>query len=153
MSAVTLRAAVADDVAFLTGCFLRGMKESIAASRGKWDEDRERQQFESQLELPLTQVIVFRGAEVGFMVVVPERQSLRIFTLCITPERQGCGIGSEVIRRVVADARARGCDTVLSVLKPNVRAQALYERLGFRVVGESERHRHLMHAQLQSRAG
>jgi ribosomal protein S18 acetylase RimI-like enzyme len=42
-----------------------------------------------------------------------------------------------VLRGVLARAEAEGRPVALRVLRNNVRARALYERLGFRAVGET----------------
>ena len=39
---ITLRVALAADAVFLADCFLGSMREAITASRGQWDEVRER---------------------------------------------------------------------------------------------------------------
>ena len=119
------------------------MCESIAACRGQWDEVRERAQFERQLELEATQVIQVKDVDVGFIMCLQHPGTLQIHTLCVTPEHQGRGIGSRVTRDVINRGQQAGCDVVLSVLKTNPRADALYRRLGFAVVEESEHHRHM----------
>jgi len=58
----------------------------------------------------------------------------------LLPEFQGRGIGSDLILRELAHAKALGKPLRLQVLRANDRARALYERLGFRVVGETEHH-------------
>ena len=119
------------------------MADSITASRGRWDEDRERAQFESQLNLQATRVLQADGHDVGFVMCVERDGVLELHTLCIVPEHQGRGIGSQVTAAVVARGVAAGQDVVLAVLKSNPRAEALYRRLGFAVVSESEHHRRL----------
>lgn len=65
--------------------------------------------------------------------------ALWIHTICIAPEHQRKGIGTEVIRSIVAEAINQTLPIRLSVLKVNP-ARALYERLGFKVIGESTYH-------------
>jgi ribosomal protein S18 acetylase RimI-like enzyme len=122
------------------------MADSISASRGRWDEARERAQFERQLDLQATRVIQANGVDVGFVMCVERDRVLELHTICIAPEHQGRGIGSQVTASVVARAAAAGQDVVLAVLKTNPRAEALYRRLGFAVVGESEHHRRMKYA-------
>jgi ribosomal protein S18 acetylase RimI-like enzyme len=53
----------------------------------------------------------------------------------VDPLRQSLGIGSSLIERSIQRAHASGCSCVeLDVDVDNPRAQALYERLGFRVL-------------------
>ena len=114
------RPALAGDMAFLAGCFLRSMRETITACRGEWNE-----------------------ARVGFFMLVQRREALQLHTLCVAPEHQRQGIGSSVTTAVIRQGAESGRAVILSVLKVNKRAEALYQRLGFRVVEQSEHHRHM----------
>jgi ribosomal protein S18 acetylase RimI-like enzyme len=140
---VTRRSAEIEEAPFLCDCFLRSMRESISKSRGYWDEARERAQFEEQLDLGATEIVQNEGVDVGFLTLARRQGVVQIHTLCVAPEHQGRGLGSEIVRQVIAEAFLAGQVVVLSVLKSNGRAQAFYERLEFRVVDESEHHRHL----------
>lgn len=52
--------------------------------------------------------------------------------ICVAREWRGRGIGSALMEALVAEARWRGYGAVrLDVIDANVRARALYERLGF----------------------
>lgn len=73
----------------------------------------------------------------GLFMTLPSGQNIELHTLCIAPEHQRQGLGTAVTGQVLDNARERGCDVVLSVLKANGAARALYERLGFVVTGES----------------
>lgn len=66
--------------------------------------------------------------------------AIEIAELQLLPSAQGRGIGTRVMRRVMADAGARGVPVRLRVGRMNRGARALYERLGFRVVEETETH-------------
>lgn len=56
--------------------------------------------------------------------------------LAVHPDWQGQGLGSALIDALAAEARARGYERLrLDVADHNIRARALYERLGFGVVG------------------
>jgi ribosomal protein S18 acetylase RimI-like enzyme len=57
--------------------------------------------------------------------------------IALIPEHQRYGIGASLIRQVQASAATRGLPVRLNVLKVNP-ARALYERLGFAVVGEDD---------------
>jgi ribosomal protein S18 acetylase RimI-like enzyme len=119
------------------------MQECITACRGHWNEAGERAQFENQLDLTTTNVISADDADVGFVMLIQRSDALQIHTLCIAPEYQGHGIGSKVTMDIVHLSDDNKGVVVLSVLKVNVRAVALYSRLGFTVADESEHHYHL----------
>ena len=63
--------------------------------------------------------------------------------IALRPDWQGQGIGTNLVRDIVRRAEAVGRATSLYVLRTNKRAQALYERLGFRVFGGDEHRRYL----------
>jgi ribosomal protein S18 acetylase RimI-like enzyme len=142
---IELRHADPSDVEFLVSMFLATLRESISAARGKWDEALERKQFEQQLQLKHTEIVQCDGIDVGFFMVIPLVNEVELHTLCIGQKYQCRGIGSEVTHRIVRGAIQRKLGVVLSVLKVNVRARVLYERLGFAIVGESEHHHRLRH--------
>jgi ribosomal protein S18 acetylase RimI-like enzyme len=58
-----------------------------------------------------------------------------LYAFRIRPEYRSQGLGSLILERVEADLRARGFRWVtLNVARDNPRAQALYERKGYRLV-------------------
>ena len=71
-------------------------------------------------------------------MLVEQPEALQLHTLCIEPAFQDRGIGSLVTRDVMTEGAKSGRRIVLSVLKTNKRAEALYSRLGFCVVSESD---------------
>jgi ribosomal protein S18 acetylase RimI-like enzyme len=57
---------------------------------------------------------------------------------------RGRGLGGAIVRSIVEDATRRRSPVRLQVLRPNP-ARRLYERLGFRVVGETVTHVEMLH--------
>ena len=51
---------------------------------------------------------------------------------------QGQGIGSAIVRRLIAEAYSADVPLTLDVLRSNPDALRLYERLGLKVVGEND---------------
>jgi ribosomal protein S18 acetylase RimI-like enzyme len=137
----------------MTDCFLQSMQESITACRGRWDEERERAQFQRQLDLPSAQIIRVAEEDVGFVVLFEQPPVVQMHTLCVAPEWQNQGIGSRVTRDAIHLAAQTGRDLVLWVLKVNVRAEALYRRLGFVVIEESEHHHHMKYIEARPATG
>jgi len=136
---IELRQTTADDVDFLWDVFRVSMKDYITQTRGEWNEQREESQFKHQLDLSAAQVIRSNNLEVGFLMA-PIQDGVRwIHTICIVPEHQKRGIGTEVIRSVIAEAQTQKMPLYLSVLKVNP-ARRLYERLGFVVIEETKHH-------------
>jgi len=150
---IELRQTTADDVDFLWDTFRISMKDYITQTRGEWNEQREESQFRHQLDLSAAHVIRSNNLEVGF-IMAPIKDGARwIHTICIVPEHQRKGIGTEVLRRAVAQAREQKISLYLSVLKVNP-ARRLYERLGFGVIEETKHHfRMKFHGASASEAG
>ncbi len=139
MLEIELRQAKVADTKFLWDVFRVSMKDYITQTRGEWNEQREESQFRHQLDLSAAQVIRSNDLEVGF-IMAPIKDGARwVHTICIVPEHQNRGIGTEVIRSVIAEAQTRKMPLYLSVLKVNP-ARRLYERLGFVVIEETKHH-------------
>jgi GNAT superfamily N-acetyltransferase len=143
-----MRQATAGDVDLVWRMFRQSMKEYITEARGEWNEEREESQFTSQLDLPASQLIQVDAQEVGFIMTPVRDGVLWIHTICIVPEHRRKGIGTEVIRSVIAEAKRQNLPLCLRVLKVNP-ARELYERLGFKVTEES-RHHYQMQFQTQT---
>lgn len=62
----------------------------------------------------------------------PAQGELVLPSIAVVPAMRGKGVGTQLIQAVVAHASALGFDVVcLKVVDTNLRAQRLYERLGF----------------------
>ena len=72
------------------------------------------------------------------MKVQREAGEWRLVQVQLLPDRQGRGIGGALMRDLLDQAARAGCPVHLGVLQGNP-ARRLYERLGFRIVAESER--------------
>ena len=101
-----------------------------------WDEEFQERRFRESYDHTETQVMLVHGRAVGLLRVSERESATFIDQIEIVPEYQGRGIGTALINNVLA----RGRPVELDVLKVNVDARRLYERLGFRVTGETETH-------------
>ena len=101
-----------------------------------WDEELQERRFCESYDHTATQVVVVDGLAVGLLRVSERESAVFIDQVEITPKYQGQGIGTALIKDIVA----RGRPVDLGVLKVNVDARRFYERLGFRVTGETETH-------------
>jgi ribosomal protein S18 acetylase RimI-like enzyme len=84
-----------------------------------------------ELEVGWGLVCVEAGVVQGYALVREDDGMLDLTRLAVNQEAQGQGIGGELLRAVLE----HGKTTVLTVLKDNARAVALYQRHGFRIVG------------------
>ena len=103
-----------------------------------WDEIRLEADFRAEFESPDRQVILLNqvGA-IGSWVVEDHEEFLFLDYLVISPHYQGKGLGTAMINQLLEDGARQGKPVRLHVLKLNP-AVRLYERLGFRRIGEDE---------------
>ena len=83
-----------------------------------------------------TSVVTAYGADVGRLRVVRTDGARRAGRAPAAAGAPGRGLGTRVVRDLMAEAASSGRGFGLSVEKDNPRARALYERLGLVVVGE-----------------
>ena len=81
-------------------------------------------------------IIEVDGHPVGVIKVIQDTRTWTIEQFQIAPAHQGHGLGSTVLRALIAEARHAGALLHLSVLKQNP-ATRLYARMGFRTLLES----------------
>jgi RimJ/RimL family protein N-acetyltransferase len=139
---VTTRPATLADVEFLTSTAIaasgdrhRPPDAELAAYRAgftAWTE----QQVRGEIPDSTTSVVTAYGVDVGRLRVVRTGGLVELAGLQLLPAHQGRGLGTRIVRDLVAEAAASGRGFGLSVEKDNPRARALYERLGLVVVGD-----------------
>lgn len=133
----TLRPATEDDYDFLYQLNITTLREAIEGTWG-WDEEFQRRYFEEHWDPGPRRIIVVEGQDVGVLQVETYVDEIFLALIEVALEWQGKGIGTAVIRDVQARAREAGLPVTLHVLKANLKARRLYERLGFVVVEERE---------------
>jgi len=135
----SLRPATEEDRTFLWALHEATMREHVEPVYG-WDDAAQRAYFGHRFEPTLMEVIQVGGEDVGVVWIERRITDLFLAHLAVLPARQGQGIGAAVVRYLLGVAGARGFPLALRVLKGNLRARALYERLGLEVVGETDTH-------------
>jgi ribosomal protein S18 acetylase RimI-like enzyme len=78
-------------------------------------------------------VIEVGGAPAGRLYVHRGEHDVRIMDIALAPEHRGRGIGTALLRALIAEAGARTLSIHVEAGNP---ARRLYERLGFRPAGE-----------------
>jgi GNAT superfamily N-acetyltransferase len=96
-----------------------------------WNEYRQDMSFARQFILKEVRVIMLGGKDVGWIQTRTEGAVLNLLQFYVAPEWQSRGIGSVVLKRLMAESKRRGKVIALSVMKgsPAIR---LYHRHGFR---------------------
>ncbi len=139
-----LRPARASDRDFLYALHRATMREVIERTWG-WDEAWQRAHFEARFEPSGVRVITAGGRDVGALWLEARPAEVYVAEIQVAPEVQGRGIGTGVLRQVLAEAAAGARAVTLQVLKTNERARRLYERLGFYATGEVDVHVRMRH--------
>jgi GNAT superfamily N-acetyltransferase len=129
-----MRAASSTDYAFARDIHHAGMRW-IAERLFGWDDAIQDARFERQFVLPEVRIIVLHDQDVGYLQVVEEPDAVLLKQLHVAASFRNHGIGTEVLRRLFEEAQRMGKPMAVGVVKFNP-ARALYERLGFRIVGE-----------------
>ena|SRR5688572_25241060 len=139
MQTVSLRPATNQDSEFVFQIKKAALGEYIAQTWG-WDETFQREFHAKDYEPDTTQIIVYNGQDVGWLLVSESDSEIHLQEIYIQPEHQNLGIGSHLIRLLLVDAERTAKPVKLQVLKVNPKARRLYERLGFQFIGETDRH-------------
>lgn len=78
---------------------------------------------------------MYQGADyhaIGWSRQVQDDEVSVIHILAVSPDKQGTGIGSEMVREAINLAKAKGMKSIrLDALATNTPAHKIYERLGF----------------------
>ena len=136
---ISLRPASDADAEWLFELHRAAMRTYVERTWG-WDETWQARFFKDHYDLSTVQVIQSGARDVGVVRVSDEPSQIVLEMIELLPEFQGQGIGTGLIRALLSRAKQRRVPVVLRVLKVNSRAKALYQRLGFQSVGETETH-------------
>jgi len=131
----TLRAATEADVPFLLSLREQTMDGHFRASGVVVTRDEHRERVRVRFEC--AQIIESEGRPAGLFKATRDGLAWELIQIQLAPELQGRGIGEQLIRRLIDEARHAGASISLNVLHANP-ARRLYERLGFRVVADAD---------------
>lgn len=146
---VTLRPARPEDEDFLLEVYA-GTRAEERALVG-WDDAQwgafirmqftaQKRDYEARYSASGHSVILAGGRPVGRLWVDRGEEEIRLVDIALLPAHQGTGIGSVILRRLIAEARQAEKPLRHMVYKANADAVRFYERLGFSVTGEIPSH-------------
>ena len=134
---IQLRKAAPEDYDFVRRVHHRTMQGYVEDFFGPWDQDYQDQRFDQNYKIEEARIITHNGKHVGWLARRDLPQDIFLTQFYITPEHQNRGTGTQVLRDLIAEARRKDTSVNLGVLKSNP-ARRLYEREGFKVVGEND---------------
>lgn len=130
-----LRQATEADYDFLYRLHTATLKEYVAALWG-WDEAAQQRMFRERFEPAARQIVVVDGQDAGDLQVEWREDAAFVARIALAPEFQRRGLGTAILKDILAEAKSRGLPVTLHVLRPNP-ARNLYARLGFVVTEET----------------
>ena len=136
MPTVATRPAMHADYHFFYTLHKLALGPYVEATWG-WDEEFQGKLFRDAWEPTANQVVLLGGEPIGCVRVEDHDDHVFVDYIAIMPAHQSHGIGASLLRQVQASAATRRLPARLNVWKVNL-ARALYERLGFAVVGEDD---------------
>ena len=142
---VTFRPVTADDEQFLIGVYGSTRTEELTLTN--WDQAQRdaflKMQFTAQQShyrenYPEGEhlIISVDGSAVGRLYIARIAAEVRILDITVLPEHRNAGIGTPIIKELMAEAEAIGKPLRIYVESYN-RSRGLFERLGFAKSGES----------------
>jgi len=145
MGQVTLRPIVAEDEALLLRVYASTREEELAPV--PWSDEQESgfvaMQFAAQSAHyaehytgMTSDVVVIDGDDAGRLLVARWAREIRIVDITLLPAFRGRGAGGELLAELIDEATEMDRALSIHVEREN-RALGLYERLGFRPVGET----------------
>jgi ribosomal protein S18 acetylase RimI-like enzyme len=145
---VALRPVAAADTPFLARLYASTREAELA--RVPWSDEQKAaflaQQFAAQTGHyerhyagAAFDVVLVDGAPAGRLYVARGADEIRVVDIAVAPAFRGRGIGSGLLRELLAEADAAGKRVSIHVERSNP-ALRLYERLGFAPAGETGVH-------------
>ncbi len=142
LAGVTTRTATQADVPFLLALRREVMHPHLVAAGLVLTEAQHLARV--MLHFECVQVIERAGAAVGMIKLAREPARREVLQFQLAPAVQGAGLGAAMISELVEESRRDCVPLGLSVLFANP-ARHLYERLGFRIVGETVEEYEMLH--------
>jgi GNAT superfamily N-acetyltransferase len=100
-------------------------------------DEEQRTRTYASIDFSTHQIIQCDGQDVGCMAVERHENHIQLVKLYLLPAFQGQGIGTFLIRQLIAEATETNKPMQLRVLAVNP-ARRLYEREGFMIQAETE---------------
>jgi ribosomal protein S18 acetylase RimI-like enzyme len=125
-----------EDYDFALASYLDSTRPLLIAL-GRWDEERVVSRFAESFEPEQIEILSAAGTDIGWLQVSETSDEIHLDQLHLVDGARNHGIGSRLIRELQDRAAATDRTLTLNVIRGN-RAQGLYERLGFLLIGGDE---------------
>jgi len=143
---LTLRPETEQDVAFLKRLFRStredllqlGLPEPMLENLMLMQFNAQQSSYHSQFPNAEFAIVEKNGKPIANLVIYRDHDAIRIVNIAVLAEQRGNGYGSSLIATLQDEAGAVNKPLTLSVSCMNLRAQQLYQSLGFRVISDDE---------------
>lgn len=135
--------AALDDQAWLEQLRRAVYQELFLATWGSWDEARHMRHCAECWERGGIFCIVVDAVRVGMIQLFDQPDAIDVGEIQIQSSHQGRGVGTRLLSDIIDRAHARGKKVSLSTGLKNHRVYQLYQRLGFRLVAQTDTHNHM----------
>ncbi|MBL8522188.1 MAG: GNAT family N-acetyltransferase [Betaproteobacteria bacterium] len=129
------RPATEADYAYLYDLRIASMAPHIVAAGLNVTPEEHQERVRDRLAS--AEILHVGDSPAGMIKVDRQAGYWHIMQLQVEPAMHGRGVGGEILRQIIAEARAAGAQLTLGVLKVNP-AQRLYRRMGFVIYGEGQ---------------
>jgi len=136
---ITRRPASKQDLEMIYRILRASLGPYIEQTWGKLDDLAQRKRFDEVTRVEDHSIVELQRRPIGCLCFGQSDVEFRLIRLLIRPEFQRLGLGTQILKEVLALADDRRLPVRLRVLRVNP-ARRLYERHGFLVVSEDETH-------------
>jgi ribosomal protein S18 acetylase RimI-like enzyme len=133
---IALVPATAGDYEFAREIYYATMRWMIERLFG-WNQAEQDASFGSQFKVDDARLIMVDGQRAGWIQTQHGEGAVTLHQFYMVPALQRRGIGTQVLKMVIQEARNRGNPLKVAVVKINP-AKTLYDRHGFRITHEDE---------------
>lgn len=139
MNDLVFRTAGEGDTEAMYGICRLALRDHVERTFGPWNEEEQRDMFFRSTH-PDTHTLVFQnGALIGYYWWLQKESHFRLHRITLTPDKQGQGIGTALLKKLMKEAQELQLPIQLRVFHTNP-ARNLYKRLGFREMEQTEHH-------------
>jgi len=136
---VSKRAAISADADFARNVHHRAYRDVIERQYGEWSPDDQDRFFADAWSAATHEIVLCNSVRCGYTCIETGNGEIYLRELVIDPDFQCQGIGTHVIKDLLAAATTREVPVRLQTHVHN-RAGNLYRRLGFRETGRTDTH-------------
>lgn len=134
---ISLRPITKVDFDFIYNVTKAAMKSYVEQTWGSWVDHEQRARVDATIDLSTHQIIQHKGKDIGCLALEHHPSHIQLTKLYLLPDFQRLGIGTFVLRQLIAEAKQTSKSIQLRVLAVNP-ARRLYEREGFVVQAQTD---------------